>query len=370
MHNAIVETASLFRPLWHWFSSIAGIVIVIWAIFKLIPGIVEECEKFKAKVYAPLSRALHHSGLARAAIKADIQGNVNGAINQLASQMPTGWISNIDIKWVNNETRTQFFEKKRMIVHMRPVDDQERNFVTVVNVFLKEVLFGNVRELVPNLQRTAAELMIGDRIACMRGTTTANAFGQYIFEPATQNTKVEKYFHRYNGIDDRGLFSGPFIREVKHVAEEVRATRRKSQMAAEMNDALVHLEHFSESLDKHAIPPDAWLREGIMTKYGLLLVANPLKAAADASDGYLTRVEDYYKRGVARLYVLGTAKEREFALRVIKKVDHASPYQLEQRFDLFHDYRREPGGIGAVFSLRAPIVASPDASEGDDGGQS
>ena len=89
-----------------------------------------------------------------------------------------------------------------------------------------------------------------------------------------------------------------------------------------------------------------------MTKYALLLVAHPGKAAADVdASGYVARAQRDADQGVRRLYVLGSSGEREFARTAIKQIVRNTPYVLEQQFELHRDYRGNLGGVGALLVM-------------------
>jgi hypothetical protein len=125
-------------------------------------------------------------------------------------------------------------------------------------------------------------------------------------------------------------------------------------MAAEMNEAMTHLEDFSMAYAKKGVPISeaSWQRRGIMTKYALLLVAHPGKAAADVdAAGYVARAQRDAGQGVRRLYILGSSGEREFARTAIKQIVRNTPYVLEQEFELHRDYRGNPGGVGALLVM-------------------
>jgi hypothetical protein len=343
----------------NWFNThglIAWMALGVVLLLTLAPKFFESYDIWMARVLHPLAKWLKFKILVRAATKYDVRGHVNRAIGRLAKELPDGWVSDLEIRWVNNETREQFFEKNSIVVRVRPLQKQDENFVTVVHLFLKQALFGNVRHIIPELQRMAAILYFGDRISTLRGESTSKAFGERVFEPAVSGKKrILEYYQRYADLDEKGFFTGPFLREVQHVALEVRATRFRDNMGAEMNQALTHLESFCTAYEKSRsdgtpINEADWRRRGIMTKYGLLLVAHPNKAMVDADGkGYVARAERNYRENVRRLYVLGSSGQREFAKKVIHEIKARTRYELEQEFDLYRDYRGNVGGIGALF---------------------
>ncbi len=348
---------------------IAWVILVVLVVIFFTKPSFDAFDVWWARLLAPVGKKWKFRGLVRAAVKCDVRGFANKAIRQLAPQLPDGWIPELDINWVDNETRQQFFENGKIVVHVRPLEDQEVNFVSIVHLFLQEALFPRVKMIVPETQRTAAILYFGDRIAAARSERTAEVFGQRIFEPIVgKKKKVLEFFQRYTELDAKGYFSGAFIREIQHVAREVRATRLRDNMSAEMNAALTHLEEFAKGyaksqLDHVMMPESAWIRNGIMTKYALLLVANPAKAAIDdLGAGYVARAQQRYREGVRRLYVFGTAGQRNYAKQVLREIAFKTPYTLEQEFELHRDYRGDAGGLGALFVL-PPAVDVAAAAE-------
>ncbi|MBD5654659.1 MAG: hypothetical protein IAI50_05700 [Candidatus Eremiobacteraeota bacterium] len=353
-HSEIVIVAS-------WFNAhgwIAWLILVIVVVVMITKPFSEAYDIWVARIAKPIAKTWRFRWAVRAAEKYDVRGHANIALRRIAAQMPKGWISELDIKWVDRETRKQFFENQKLVVHMRPLDDQDFNFVSVVHLFLQETLFSNVRHLIPDLQRAAAVLYFGSRIAEERGASTIETFGERIFEPLVRKKKkIEQYFQRYCKIDESGFFSGTFIREIQHIAQQVRGTKYRDNMAAEMNEVLTHLEEFREGYSKgqseHVMMPEsAWSRNGIASKYGLLLVASPLKAAVDdEGSGYVSRALQRERENVKRLYVFGTADQLAYAIKVMQEIEKKTSYELEQQFELHRDYRGDVGGVGALFVL-------------------
>lgn len=230
----------------NWFNThgiVAWVLLVVVLLFTIAPQFFKSYDIWMARILRPVAAWLKFRGLVRAATKYDVRGHVNRAVGRLAKELPDGWVSDLEIRWANNETKEQFFENNRVIVRVRPLQKQDENFVTVLHLFLKQALFGTVRQIIPELQRMAAILYFGDRISKLRGESAAKAFGERVFEPAISGKKkILEYYERYSDLDEKGFFTGPFLREVQHVAAEVRATRFRENMAAEMNQALTHLE--------------------------------------------------------------------------------------------------------------------------------
>ena len=137
----------------------------------------------------------------------------------------------------------------------------------------------------------------------------------------------------------------------------MRTVPLRAQMGQELNEVLKHLEEFVRKYQESAaqrtprIDEHLWTRQGAVSTYGLLLVAHPLKAQGGIGQ-YVTRAQNRFNENVTRLYVLGAGNENRFAEQVITAIKNQTGYTLVERFELYKDYRGEPGGVGAVFEKK------------------
>src|SRR5580700_1940471 len=124
------------------------IVIVgglLWLVNKAASGF-SAVDILKARILEPIVTRVKFKGLVKAAKKFDIRGHVNSAVSELQSELPAGWIRKIDIEWVEKETKEDFFSDDEIVVRVRPLKDQARNFVNVTYQFLKKSFFPRVRK--------------------------------------------------------------------------------------------------------------------------------------------------------------------------------------------------------------------------------
>ena len=336
-----------------WSGWIAFAVVTLATIATNLSHFVSSVDIFWAKVFKPWARKSKFKRLTKLVIKADIRGHVNMAVRHLRTQLPRGWINEIDIEWVERETKDDFFRDDDLVVRVRPYENQSRNFVTVTYYFLRKSFFPQVKKLIPPSQREAAVLQICARISEIRGSDAKEAFIQHVFEPAVdRKNRVINYFHRYQSLDEMGLFTGPLLREVQHIAKELQMKPERVKVNEELNDALKHLEEFSRKYKEIGakIEDDLWSRAGLASKYALLLVAHPQKAAlADGVRVYINRARENFDKGIERLYVLGTREQKDFAQKVISAIQSQTDYRLDEQFELYKDYRGVPGGPAALF---------------------
>lgn len=334
-------------------------IVVLGVIFVAIMNSVSAFDILRSKILKPWAKSKKFNKLVRSAKKYDIRGYVNKAVGELKTELPLGWIREIDIEWVENEDKEDFFHNNEVVIRVRPYGEQDRNFVNVTYQFLNRAFFPKVKKVIPEVQRESAILYFSERIAQKRGKNTVDAFVDYIFEPAIdKESKIVEYLGRYKNLDNKGLFSGTFLREIQHIAEEIRTIPQRKMMGNELSEVLKHLEEFSKAYDVsqnkggEQISEYLWSRNGVVSKYGILLVAHPEKAMSGDSRQYVRRAQRFFDEGAERLYVLGARNENGFADGVVRAIASGTNYQLVENFDLYKDYRGNPGGVGAVFIKR------------------
>ncbi len=336
-------------------------LLAIYGIFNLLVNTIPNIEIFKSKIYLPLVKKRAFKRLTKQAIKADIRGNVNSAVLKLKNEFPSGWLKPMEIEWVQYGDRKDFLNDNEIVIRIRPLEDQKINFINALYCFLKKSFFPKNKKVIPESYLEASVLFTSNKILKNQKPELIDLFNDYVLEPEVdKNEKILRILERYNKIDERGFFSGTFIREVHAVASEVKLTSLRNKMRQEVNEIIKHIEdfikHYDEGLKqskwRNTIPAEMWSRLGPVTNYGFLLIAMPIKASqgSKAIQGFVNRAKKDLKINVKRLYVFGTDSEKHFAKRVIHTISREVPeYKLIEEFNLSNDYRGNPGGIGALF---------------------
>lgn len=328
------------------------VIGVLWWAADAIPRL----EVIKSKMLLPLAKKWKQRQLVKAAIESDIQGNVNRAVGKLAKELPAGWIPQVKIEWVGAETKEDFLSNDEPVIRVRPLENQDSNFVNAVHSFFKRHFFPKTQRIIPDAHREASILYVCERVVSQRGDAAVRkAFEDDILEPAVQKEdKVLDHLDHYKQIDKRGFFTAAFLRETHAIATEVRFEPARRRMNEEIRNILKHMDEFIAHYESEEgrIPDTGWSRFGPVTSYGFLLVANPMKVAAGAR-AYVNRAGERLKSGVHRLYVLGTAREKAFMMDVVDSIKKEVPgYELAELFEVNRDYRGEEGGVGALFVSR------------------
>lgn len=357
--------SEIVNPIWNRFVNyldthsligwIVAVVVIIILILIFLGNVFPKFEVAKSKVYLPLAKKFRYKRLVRGAIKSEIKGNVNAMVKELQNELPEGWIREMEIEWVEKETKEDFLESDDIVIRMRPLEQQGLNFVTATYYFFKKALFPKTKRVIPEVHRETSALHFCKRLINTRRKEYLEDFEENILEDAIhKKEKILDYLERYDYLDKHGFLTGAFIREVHKVADLVKFTEMRKKMPQEVSAILNHIEGFIKHIGSD-IPDQEWYRLGPITSYGFLLIANPFKVSGGTKP-FVNRAIENFKSGASRLYVFSSASENKFAKRVINSISRNIPEcKLVESFELSNDYRGNKGGIGALFCLKSKI---------------
>lgn len=334
----------------------ATIILIFIIIYKVVKWVAEQFsifDIFKSKIYIPLAKHLKYKKFITEAIKCDIRGNVNSALSSLEDELPSGWIRKMDIQWVKKETKDELIFDNSPVVRMKPIANQDVNYVKAVGVFLTKSFFPSTKELLPKSIFKSSVLYISKRIIYKRKQSLIDCFNKTIYEPTVQKDgSILSYFSQFEKIDLRGFFTGVFIQEADNIAAKSRFSESRDNISDDIDLLLQHINEFIGLFKKkgtNTIPHSQWFRKINSLSYGFLLVADPTKEAGGERQ-YVNRAKKDLLQGLQRLYVFCAAKQDNFTESVINEIEKSQiGWRLENKFKLYRDYRGKNGGIGALF---------------------
>ena len=166
------------------------------------------------------------------------------------------------------------------------------------------------------------------------------------------NLEVLTHYTDYLRIDGLGLLTSAFVREVDNLATSVRFSAQRKNIEVEVNKIAAHLLEFDKlKLSGFRLETSRWYNELTTTSYGFLLVAKPEEAREAGIKPYMERASQRLAIGIKRLYVLGRRAELDFYNSVLAELMDTKEYRLSETFRLFKDYRGNPNGLGALFTV-------------------
>lgn len=330
------------------------IIAIPWSL-NILANIIPQIDVLRSKILLPIAKKWKQKKLVKSAIKSDIRGHVNRELLKMKRYLPGGWVGEMDVDWIETEELSSLYDDNKIVVRIRPVENQDRNFVNAAYHYLRSSFFPKTQAVVPKPHYEASVLHICRIIATARNDSTKAFFEDNILEPAIQrHRQIPGHLDDYSELDKRGLFTGTFLRELHLMATDARFTGARANMTQETAAVIKHIKDFIAAYDLYtedhqATSTTPWYNDGIVSKYSILLVANPLKTEGGI-DAYLNRARSRFQSGSRRLYVFGANRESRFANAVIVGIENTiDGIRLVERFETPHDYRGEEGGIGAVF---------------------
>ncbi len=348
-----------FKSIWYFIEARPGlwftlllIVVLLWGL-NWLANFIPQLDILRSRILLPLARKYKQRKLVKSAIKSDIRGHVNREIAKMKNYLPSGWVGEMDVDWVETEEPTTLSDDNRIVVRIRPVEDQDRNFVNAAHHYLRSSFFPKTQEVVPKSHYEASVLYVCRKVIEGRSPEAKTIFEDHILEPAIQRHRlIPSHLDDYMELNKRGFFTGTFLRELHLMATDARFTGARGNMTQETAGVIKHIKDFIVGFDGEGdMPPDAWYNDGSISKYSILLVAKPVKIQGGI-DPYINRARSRFQSGGKRLYVFGSNSESRFANAVISGIEGTiDNIRLVERFDTPFDYRGNEKGIGAVFEV-------------------
>ena len=146
-----------------WFS--ICILLLLGIVLNSLANFIPQLDVLKAKVLLPVAKKYRQRKLVKSAIKSDIRGHVNREIAKMRVFLPAGWACDMDVDWVESEEPVTLRADNRIIVRIRPVDDQDRNFVNAAYHFLRTSFFPKTQAVVPKPHYEASVLYVCRKIS-------------------------------------------------------------------------------------------------------------------------------------------------------------------------------------------------------------
>jgi len=336
-------------------------IIIAFAVYGLIIAFLKSVEFLfnflpilKTKTYDVLAVWTKNRNLIRAAEAAKIEKTFNETILDFQNELPIGWIRKTSLEWVSKIKPTDLVNGES-ILRIKPTEFQDENLVSALYHFFRRAMFPELKEVIPSDIQEATSLQICRRAIQEKHPYIFSAFSANFLEPnIKKDPHILHYLEKYNSIDEKGFFTGIFIRELNEIAIRSRHKTLRTKLNEEAESLLTHiqdfLKHYETKSDKDIESDDYyWYRRGPATSYSILLVAKPYKPIIQR---YIKRAQKNRDQGIERFYVMGAQDQRAFVEKVIGAINGIPRYKLLEVFDPHRDYRGKRGGLCALFIVK------------------
>lgn len=327
------------------------VLLIILIFFYITNNLVKSLplfSKINAKILIPIASKIKLSFLQRAAIKNDIQGKVNSVIKVISNEIPKQRIKPIEIEWVKNTSVETFIKDNKILVRIRPLENQEDNLLNVTQPFLESILIPKCLLLIQDVQRKAI-IYFTTKSVIKDNESLLNRFHDNYYLPACKNYKsLEEYFRKIEFTYNRGLFFSVGITAIEAAAEKNKFV--KTNLGSDFAQILNHLVAFIENLNKLGAERNdtVWSFFGSGISYGLLLVARPKNAKEWKVNLYIKRAEEKLKT-CDILFVAFSHQEKNFGDHVAKCMENQLNINLIDELETAFDYRGAFNGIVRIY---------------------
>src|SRR3989344_2799794 len=122
-----------------WFFLLLGVTGFLT--LNYLTGLIPQLDIIKSKIIFPVLRYYKRKKLIKSAIKSDIRGHINREVAKMRDYLPQGWAEKMDVDWVETEEPVSLRDDNKIVIRIRPVEDQDRNFVNATYHYLRSSFF-------------------------------------------------------------------------------------------------------------------------------------------------------------------------------------------------------------------------------------
>lgn len=319
------------------------LIAFVWRAAKSLIKNVPEFLKLRAKIILPIAKIIKFKKLQKTAIRSDVQGQVNYAVKKIVVEAPEGNIKPLEIEWVEGEEAVSLLREGKILVRIRPLENQEDNFLVVTQLYLESVLMPNSRPLLAESQKKAVTYFTAEQIVGAREKLHKKLHNDYYVPDTKRHKNLRGYFEQIQKANDKGLFFSVVLRVLERGTSALRF--KKGTLEREFDEVLEHIVEFATSKPRE---DKLWhyLHEG--TSFSLLLVAEPYKAKFLGTQGYVNRVKENLKH-TDYVFVVFSETETNFGQRVTNAIKEFVQVELVETIRTQKDYRGNPGGLVRVY---------------------
>ncbi len=322
--------------------------VIAWSIVKLIENL-PAILKLKAIILIPLVKRFKFYKLEKEAIRSDIQGTVNRAVNEIANELPEGSIKPLEIEYIQESEENSFLKENKIYLRIKPVENESDNFLNVTRLYLELVLIPNSKSLLSIQQKRAVTYFTTRKIVQGKNRLIKKLHNDYYLPDTKKYNKLKNYFEEITKIDCRGLFFSVVLRTIERGADAL--LFKKGSLEKEFDNILGYVCEFLEKLKEGNLEKQMWKYIHTGTSFSLLLVAAPHRARTLNTQPYVNRLKDNLK-STDCVFVVFSKDEWHFGKKVSKAIETYGEVDLLETIYTNKDYREKSGGIIKLYSKK------------------
>lgn len=247
-----------------------------------------------------------------------IQGKIDSFISSINTEVENLLPYGLKIKWISPElNREAFIQRDRVIVMLDYHNNQDENLARVALLYMNKAVIPEARPHIHQKLGRAIDLMMTKK-ALFSFVEARSALGHFVdsvLRPAaTNDTELKEYCGVIDAIDERGLFTRVFLRELLELGLRRSGITETGDTVFETNEFTKLLRRIAEKERGVDVDP-TFAKQNI--RMAVILVARPENVDL-GPDMYLRAIESRIKKSIKTFYIFARGSRNiEFAKRVV-----------------------------------------------------
>lgn len=262
-----------------------------------------------------------------------IRGKILEATKKLSKENEYILPYDLNIEWVEEESKEAFFEDNQIIIRMNRSSNPCKNFVTAVTTFVETGLMPKERRYVEEKVMQATDLQISRLILENTFAAALNYYNTNVYdtERAADRT-LNNYLSKIRQIDDNGMLIAIFLNEICHTANRI----YPYDPPEELFDETLKFLDFLEKIASRRIGDNTPLRfDGKFYKVNVILAAKTFTYNIKGKEHYNGIITKAFDSGIKSVYIFGLGSKR----KITKEIAETAKKQNEQIKEvIYHDY--------------------------------
>jgi len=254
-----------------------------------------------------------YNGFRKKAIKYRIEGPCSRSLKRIVKELPDIEIPELSIDWVKEDNLQTIFEEGKAIVKLKFSNDQTRNVIKATTVYVRDAFLKHSKPYLSEKLKKAIDFSITRKILLNLNKNKKNIVSQFIEDNTRDIEFMRDICSRIEEIDDNGLFTRIFIRELDYFGTKLIGRIPTTDNCKEADDFLEFIYEIAIR-EPDDFTPLQFPRNTL--KAAILLVAKKETYFNHGLLPYLRRIKLGLAQGIETFYLLA----REDKVEILKPV--------------------------------------------------
>lgn len=252
-----------------------------------------------------------------ASIAYNIQGNIN-QFREVVNLESPDLIPEAQVEWISRVKRESFFDdyKAKVIVRMEPSKDNNVNLAKATLLQVSKGVIPESREYIEPKMSVSIDLSLVKKILLKQNEKNAyRYFMNEIAVPELEDEEVIRYLEKMELIDNAGLFTRLFLRELKELPVIRGLTFQNiSEIRTDVKNFFAYTEIVAKRKPHEHIPLQY---EGAYIKTAIIYVAIARRMDKEGLKPYIRRALINREDGIEIIFFISFSHAIDFTRRVV-----------------------------------------------------